>query len=194
MWKFCSRLTIKWNLFIYVILIVVRCILELVISDEVKTDWLYITPATRWIDFTVGITTFLIYKRLQDKYCTNNKFWQIFAFFSVMLTFGVFYITHNIKYPLALFWITYSCLICGSVMVEGLCGDNFQQRHLKLTYVINELSNISFSFYLLHQIVILVLFNHKPLNLLDNNIIKFLIILIICIVGGKYPIIISKDL
>lgn len=69
-------------------------------------------------------------------------------------------------------------------MVESVCGENFQQRHLRLTRVINELGNISFSFYLLHQIVIMVLFNHKPLNLLDNNIIKFLIILIICILGA----------
>lgn len=102
-----------------------------------------------------------------------------------MLTFGVFYITHNIKYPLALFWITYSCLICGSVMVESVWeGENFQQLHFKLIRVINELGNISFSFYLLHQIVTLVLFNHKPLNLLDNNIVKFFIILTICVFGA----------
>lgn len=181
LWKFYSKLTIKFNLFIYVILIVVRCILEFVIPDEARTDWLYINPATRWMDFTVGIITFLIYRRLQEKKCANYKSWLIFAFFSMILTFGVFYITHNVKYPLALFWITYSCLICGSVMVESLCGDNFKQQHLKLTYLINELSNISFSFYLLHQIIILVLFNHKPLNLLDNNIAKFIIILIVCI-------------
>lgn len=122
-----------------------------------------------------------MYKRLQENFSTNKLFWQIFAFLSVMLTFGTFYVTHNIKYPLALFWIAYSCLICGSVMVESVWGENFQQRHSKLTHVINELGNISFSFYLLHQIVILVLFNHKPLNLLDNNIVKFLIILIVCV-------------
>lgn len=106
--------------------------------------------------------------------------WHIFTFLSVMLTLSVFYITHNVKYPIALFWIAYSCLICGSVMVENLYGDDFQQRHIKFTHVINELSSISFSFYLLHQIVILVLFNHKPINLLDDNISKFFIILIIC--------------
>lgn len=181
LWKFSSRLTIKWNLFIYVILIIVRCTLEFVISGDAKIDWLYINPATRWMDFTVGIITFLMYKRLQENFSTNKLFWQIFAFLSVMLTFGTFYVTHNIKYPLALFWIAYSCLICGSVMVESVWGENFQQRHSKLTHVINELGNISFSSYLLHQIVILVLFNHKPLNLLDNNIVKFLIILIVCV-------------
>lgn len=175
LWRFCSQLTIKWSFLIYGILIVLRCILELVIHGEAKTDWLYINPATRWMDFTVGIITFLIYRRLQEKSSTNNMFWKIFAFLSVMLTFGAFYITHNVKYPLALFWITYSCLICGSVMVESMCGDNFLQRNSKLTYVINELSNISFSFYLLHQIVILVLFNHEPLNLLENNTAKFII-------------------
>lgn len=180
LWNFCSRQTLKRNLFIYVILTVVRCILEFVISGDAKIDWLYINPATRWMDFTVGIITFLMYKRLQENFSTNKLFWQIFAFLSVMLTLGTFYVTHNVKYPLALFWIAYSCLICGSVMVESVCGENFQQRHLRLIRVINELGNISFSFYLLHQIVIMVLFNHKPLNLLDNNIIKFFIILIVC--------------
>lgn len=180
LWNFCSRLTIRFNLFIYVILIVVRCILEFAISGEAKVDWLYINPATRWMDFTVGIITFLIYRKLKEKIRAIKVLWQVFAFLSVMLTLSVFYITHNVKYPLALFWIAYSCLICGSVMVEDLYGDDFQQRHIKFTHVISELSNISFSFYLLHQIVILVLFNHKPINLLDDNIAKFFIILTIC--------------
>lgn len=180
LWKFCSRLTIRCNLFIYIILIVVRSVLEFAISGEAKVDWLYINPATRWMDFTVGIITFLIYKKLNAKNSAKRMLWQIFVFLSVMLTLGVFYITHNVKYPLVLFWIAYSCLICGSVMIENLYGDDFQQRHMKFTHVINDLSSISFSFYLLHQIVILELFNHKPLNLLDNNIVKFFIILIIC--------------
>lgn len=83
------------------------------------------------------------------------------------------YTLHWLSFPFGV-WI-------GRDFLEQMCcGDNFKQRHMKFTYVINELSNISFSFYLLHQIVILALFNHKPLNLLDNNIAKFIIILITC--------------
>lgn len=89
---------------------------------------------------------------------------------------------YQVSYPLALLWICYSCLICGSVLLETIYTNYFQRQYLSLTRIINELSNISFSFYLLHQIMILILFNHRPFNMLDEELIRFITILVICII------------
>ena len=94
---------------------------------------------------------------------------------------SIFCISYKVSYPLALFWISYSCLIFGSVLFETVYEDNFQ-HFPKLSRIINELSNISFSFYLLHQIIILVLFNHRPFNMLDEELLRFIAILVICII------------
>lgn len=167
---------------IYVILIVLRCFLEVVIPSEVKTAWLYINPFTRWMDFTIGIITFLMYRELQNKNDFSKISLQLFALFSIILTISTLYMVYQVSYPLALLWICYSCLICGSVLLETICTNYFQRQYPSLTCIINELSNISFSFYLLHQIIILILFNHRPFNMLDEELIRFITILVICII------------
>lgn len=181
LWKCLSRLTIKWWIVIYVILIVLRSFLEFITPSEVKTAWLYISPFTRWMDFTVGIITFFIYRELQSKNNFNKILLRLFALFSIILTISTFCITYKVSYPLALFWISYSCLICGSILFESVYKDNFQYFP-KLSRIINDLSNISFSFYLLHQIIILVLFNHRPFNMLNEELPRFIAILVICMI------------
>ena len=163
-------------------MIVLRCFLEVVIPSEVKTAWLYISPFTRWMDFTIGIITFLMYRELQSKNDCSKISLQLFALFSIILTISTLYMVYQVSYPLALLWICYSCLICGSVLLETIYTNYFQRQYLSLTRIINELSNISFSFYLLHQIMILILFNHRPFNMLDEELIRFITILVICII------------
>lgn len=182
LWKILSRLSIRWWIVTFAILIVFRCFLEFTVSDEVKTAWLYISPFTRWMDFTIGIITFLMYRELQSKNKFSKVSLQLFVLFSIILIIGILYITYKVSYPLALLWISYSCLICGSVLLEIICTNNFQCQYPSLTRIINELSNISFSFYLVHQIIILILFNHRPLNMLDEELIRFIAILAICII------------
>lgn len=66
-------------------------------------------------------------------------------------------------------------------MFESVYKDNLQ-HFPKLSRIINDLSNISFSFYLLHQIIILVLFNHRPFNMLNEELPRFIAILVICMI------------
>lgn len=184
LWKICSRLSIRRNLFIFIILIAIRCSLDYTIHGDMRVDLLYISPAVRWMDFTVGIITFIIYKS-----CVKNNLLEtkqvMIAVFSIILPISAFYATYNKPvYPLAIFWISYSCLICGSALVETIYkkDENEEQHYPKFIRIVNGLSNISFSFYLLHQIVILILFNHKPLNILNDEFAKFIIILTVCLV------------
>lgn len=182
-WRFCSRLTIRWNLVLYAALIAVRCCLEALCTGDARIDWLYINPATRWMDFTVGVITFLVYKELLDNGLLKRQWHIIVCVCAIILTFVTFYVTHNTTYPLALFWLSYSFLICGSSLLEISCKAHAGggQHGTRLIRIINWLSGISFSFYLLHQIVILVLYNHWPVYMQDNELVKFIVILSVCL-------------
>lgn len=183
LWRICSRLAIRWNIALYALLIIIRYSLEIELPEDIKTDWLYINPLTRWMDFTCGIITYLLYKKLKDVdvIIKNKSLLIAFGLFIVTFPITVFIITHNRTYSLVIFWIAYSLLIGGSSLLE-MCWERCKKAsHPKLMRIISSFSSIMFSFYLLHQIVILVLYNHPPINLLDNKFMKFLLILGICV-------------
>lgn len=182
LWKICSRLTNRWNIILYVILVLFRCLLETVIPENERTDWLYINPLVRWMDFTIGIITYMQYARMRGtNIIIKNKFiLTAFISFIVTLPIAVFYFTHNKTYPLAAFWIAYSILIGGGALIETWLGCKIVEKRPQLSKCINTLSTITFSFYLWHQIIILVLWNHPPINIINNSLTRFLLILGLC--------------
>lgn len=101
-WKLCSRMAIRWNLLLYATLIAVRCCFESLVHGDAKIDYLYISPVTRWMDFTVGVITFLIFRELWNKKLLKMPQQIMVCIFSLLLTFVTFYITHNTTYPLGL--------------------------------------------------------------------------------------------
>lgn len=182
LWKICSRSTIQWNIVLYGILIIFRCLLETVMPENIKTDWLYINPLVRWMDFTIGIITYLLYKRIVDTNITVKNKWGVMAFTAVSIAtpIAVFYFAHDKVCPLATFWVAYSVLIGGGALVETWRGDKVKADYPNLMKGIKQLGNITFSFYLWHQIIILVLWNHPPVNMINNSLTKFLLILFLC--------------
>lgn len=180
-WKYCSRLSTRQILLAYIVFIAVRCGLDFICTDKAKIDWLYINPLCRWLDFSVGIITFLMYRTIKEKAYCNKKLLSAFVLSSLILTFIVFYTTHGKTYYLPTFWIVYSLLITSSTLMETSYVCHFRKNHPKLANILTTLSNISFSFYMLHQIIILILYNHPPVNSIASGSIKFFSVLTICL-------------
>lgn len=192
LWKICSRSTIWQNIVLYGVLIISRFLLETIMPENLKTDWLYINPLVRWMDFTIGIITYLLYKNIAKNNITIKNKWRLMAFAAVCIAtpMAVFYFAHGKDCPLAAFWVAYSLLIGGGALIETWRGDKVKAAYPSLMKGIKLLSGITFSFYLWHQIIILVLWNHPPVSMINNSLIKFLLILFLCtfvaIMSQKY--------
>lgn len=173
-----SLLSIKANIVICILFFLLRIVLEYVIPNDRAIDWLYISPFTRWIDFSMGIIIYRLYQQLQDKsffynFCGYKIPWDLLislCLFVLVLPFS----------KVCLYWVLFFIIIKLLLDVENHIPEKFFSN--SIFYVIGLFGKISFSFYLIHQTYILILYNHFPVNQIDSEVWKFIIILFSCII------------
>lgn len=170
-----SFFSLKESICVCIWLLFIRVFLENIIPDEYRVDWLYISPFVRWIDFSMGI---LFYKFLTavSKNSLSYSCDSIFLYWAGLFCSLLFC---SILSDTCLYWFMFFILIC----VLFFCESHITKKiGTGFTYKVFSFgAKISFSFYLIHQIYILVIYNHFPFNSI-NEIWKFLIILSSCII------------
>lgn len=177
--KRLSVLHLKGNMIIGILLFFVRIVLESIIPQDSAVDWLYISPFTRWIDFCMGILVYRFYRQLGQESFNYNVFWlkcRISLDWFVMLCLLAFaFLFSKICLCWVLFFIIMKVLLCLENSIPKKCFSN------RIFGTISLLEKTIFTFYLIHQLYILILYNHFPVNQIDSEIGKFAIILLSCI-------------
>lgn len=127
-------------------------ILTLSLLLYIPQDWhhqlFYINPLARLYDFVMGIITFGFYKHIKATEIYLGTWFEVGA----ISTFIILFAFHNQASAIivnSLYYIIPICLIILSISLEqGKISKFLQQKHLVI------LGEISFAFYMIHQLVI----------------------------------------
>lgn len=138
--------------------IAIVCLYLIVLSQLPKEYYhpiLYINPIPRIIDFTIGICLALLFKEnvceQKDRKNVSPLTWDLIVLFSFLLviTISFSFPTSNPYSVAFLYWIPIGCLIY-SIASGSILRSRFRVLDNK---ILNSLGNISFTFYILHQLV-----------------------------------------
>lgn len=138
----------------------------IVVLNQLPKDFLhpilYINPISRIIDFAIGICLALLFlkKNREHKSCiaTSPLTWDLMALLSFVVVIAIsllFSISNPYSFAI-LYWIPMGCLIY-SIASGSIGGGRFGMLDKK---VLNSLGNISFTFYMLHQLVMRYAMKH----------------------------------
>lgn len=170
-----SFLSIKESILLCMGLLFVRVLLENIIPNEYQVDWLYISPFVRWIDFSMGI---LFYKFLM---AVSTNLLNYFHSKMRLYWVGLFcsFLFCSFLSDTCLYWFMFFILIYLLLFWESHTTKNLGNGIIYQVFSWG--AKISFSFYLIHQIYIIVLYNHFPFDSI-HEFGKFFIILSSCII------------
>ncbi len=170
---------------LYAFLFLIAAIpLGIMVSSQMVVHRLfYINPFFRIVDFMIGIMLYELYEKNSLKaFMLNKKTATFIEVFAISL-FALFFIGHNAVpqgYRFSCYyWVPMSCMIMAFAYQAGYISD-FLSKDL---FVL--LGEISFGFYMIHQLVILyVTAIHTKYGLLGNDWLLMLVIFIITLTGS----------
>lgn len=177
--KRLSVLHLKGNMIICILLFFVRIALEYIVPQDRAVDWLYISPFTRWIDFCMGILVYSFYRQLDQESFNYNVSWlkcRISLDWFVMLCLLAFAYLFSMT---CLWWILFYIIMKVLLDLENHIPEKYFSN--RIFGIISLYGKISFTFYLIHQLYILILYNHFPVNQINSEIGKFAIIFFSCV-------------
>jgi len=159
-------------------------------SENLKHFFIYIYPPVRFLDFLLGIFLFQLYVKLKPIYIRINKP-TLFELSGIILfiSFFIFHDRFRISYRYSVYYWLPMCLIILTFALSSCCnfgrGGRFS-RILSSKYLVVG-GEISFSFYLLHYLVIAylqIIFSKFEISLHDE--IKASLIFVISIVSSYF--------
>lgn len=157
-------------------------LLTLLIPENYYHQIFYINPFARVVDFIIGIFIFNIYLSFSRKErITNYNYLE----FSAIILFVIFFIFHQSIFKVArysfYYWIPMSYLIFAFSFQKGKVS-NFLSKKIFI-----HLGEISFGFYMFHQLVLryFSVINSKFLNI-NNDVLIILITFSISLVISHY--------
>ena len=156
--------------FVIISIIALVPLLTLIIPESYHLQIFYINPLLRIVDFIIGIYIYNIYKVISHK--TNLKFDLLEV--SAVLIFLIFFVFHKLVPNVArysfYYWIPMGYLILTFSFQKGRISKFLSKR------VFIHLGEISFGFYMFHQLVIryFEVINTKFLNI-ENELLMILI-------------------
>lgn len=156
--------------FVIISIIALVPLLTLIIPESYHLQIFYINPLLRIVDFIIGIYIYNIYKVISHK--TNLKFDLLEV--SAVLIFLIFFVFHkwvpNVARYSFYYWIPMGYLILIFSFQKGRISKFLSKR------VFIHLGEISFGFYMFHQLVIryFEVINTKFLNI-ENELLMILI-------------------
>jgi peptidoglycan/LPS O-acetylase OafA/YrhL len=169
----------KANYYIASILLLIPLILLFIFKNHEYSYWLfYINPLLRVFDFVLGILIFKVYQKLKSLQIKFNPTFLEFIAISVLVLFLFFKeeIHQSFRWSVY-YWIPMLLVILVFALQEGKISKLLSHHFFVL------LGEISFSFYMIHQIVIKLLWavNFK-LKIIESSILVVLLAFFISIV------------
>lgn len=142
------------------IIIAIRLFASFIIPEKYLAGYLYISPFFRSFDFIFGVILYFLHKK-----GINKNFYTLLSFLSI----GIYLYYHGIE-TYHLIWIP-----LGGIILLFIHYDKEENRFFKLIgsnlFII--LGKISFSFFMLHGIIIKILYIRLPFS---HDIAKLIII------------------
>ena len=156
LYVFLSKIDHKDRLFLIVLLIglYVLMMFALPSSYQVRHALLYIHPMSRLIDFSIGVFIADLYRELKGKKETelfvvnHGALVDVVVVLSLFLSVGISVLLPKNLYAIY-YWPTLSCFFLGVMLMGDTKVDKFSRHGIT-----QALTRCTFSFFLVHQIVI----------------------------------------
>lgn len=138
---------------------------------------LHIFPISRLFEFSVGMLLGLIFVKKINKPAVNQALFSIWELFSILLFIGAFLysISMDVGTIRGVYYLPVWCLLIIIFAYQaGIISKLLSNKYLVF------LGESSFSFYMIHQLVI----RYVDFLNIENNILRLILCFIISIVGG----------
>ena len=157
-------------------------LLSIIISNDFHHRLFYINPVFRIVDFVIGISLYNLYRLIKNM---NLNFNYNYIEISSVILFSVFFFFHS-DFPKVsrysfFYWIPMSYIILVFSFQKGIISKFLSQKWLIY------LGEISFGFYMFHQLVIryFLPLNNRYLGI-ENEIHQSLMIFILSLLISHY--------
>ena len=136
--------------YVLIILTIYILSMSLIVPKDLISALLYVSPFSRIVDFTLGIALYFIFIKKQGKSLNYNKY-SLFEFLSLILFFLFFYFHKDIaqvfRYSIY-YWLPMLVIIFIFSFDRGCFSMILSSK------ILVYLGEISFGFYMFHQLVI----------------------------------------
>lgn len=138
---------------------------------------IYISPMTRMIDSLVGVALAYLFTAFKSNLSLLKYGKSSFSVVVVVVVVGLMIIVNlisskTLQYVSGIYWLPISIVIFTMAMQHESSNESAVLRFIRLPWV-QRLCRGSFSFYLIHQLVIVQLMQHTQLSTLSLTIIAF---------------------
>lgn len=153
--KATVNLSSRWLIVSVMAIFCIYLFLLSLLPEDYYLPILYINPIPRIIDFAIGIFLALLFLKnvgeQNDKISVSPLMWDLMALLSFVVVISISFLfpTSNPYSVAFLYWIPIGSLIY-SIASGSVVGGRFRLLDNK---ILNSLGNISFTFYMLHQLV-----------------------------------------
>ncbi len=176
---------INKKLFIFLVTILVLSVIILmqIIPEKWSHYLFYINPFIRSLDFMIGILGFLIYAKIKEKKIYLNFNWLEIASVFLFILFFIFHEKINPVYRYSVYyWIPIFLIILVFSFQKGLLSNFLSKKWFII------LGEISYAFYLFHQLVLRYSIKYFKGLLNDLSLIVFVLIitLIVSLLSYNY--------
>lgn len=154
--KTIASISKRWLIVSAIAVVCVYLIVLNILPEDYYHPILYINPILRIVDFTIGICLALLFQRNivehKDIKAISSLTWDLMALLSFVVVIVIsFLFSISNPYSIAIiYWIPVGILIYSIASGSVVGGGKFRVLNNK---VLNSLGNISFTFYMLHQLV-----------------------------------------
>ncbi|QXW26501.1 acyltransferase [Acinetobacter johnsonii] len=156
LFPFILLLRQKAKLAIFATLFAIILMMNVLLSEEQKHYWLYISPLIRFSDFLLGMMLFHAYLKLKEPFKVNSGSLKYFEIVALMI-FTAFFALHQfadmgLRYSVY-YWVPMVLIILSFALSSEEKQPAFLNRFLSNKHMV-WLGEISFCFYLIHLLVI----------------------------------------
>lgn len=175
------------------------CISVVIITNYIPTEkqhyYIYISPITRFVDFVIGIYLFYLCDLIKSKnYIKKNYMLFEILTLIIFITFFYFHEIINLSYRYSsYYWIPMSLIILSASSEYYI--KNYRPliiNKLLSHKIFVHLGEISFCFYMIHYLVILII--EKYFNMYNNTILIFLTLTISLILSSIFYRFVEKPI
>ena len=174
-----EKMTQRQRIISFLFLIVGYLALLLSVPTSMYHPIIYISPMTRMIDSLVGVALAYFFTAIKSNSSLLKYGKSSFSVVVVVVVVGLMIMVNlisskTLQYVSGIYWLPISIVIFTMAMQHETSNTSAILRFIRLPWV-QRLCMGSFSFYLIHQLVIVELMQHTQLNTLFLSIVAFFI-------------------
>ena len=154
--KAIVKLSKRWLIVFAIAIVYIYLVVLNLLPEDYYHPILYINPIPRIVDFAIGICLALLFLKnvgeKKDRNSVSPLMWDLMAFLSFVVVIAISFLfpTSNPYSVAFLYWIPIGCMIYSIASGSVVGGGRFKILDNKLLV---SLGNISFTFYMFHQLV-----------------------------------------